>query len=129
MALRATFDITFWLITNSTLVTRVTFTNIGKYRNSMMTGRCTYSNIAANSFITIKTLALFRRGTKSIYTQGTASYLTDQTLPARITDANVRCNTTPMNTVWITDCLITIYTCPSLLALATLAIILVVCQK
>ena len=79
--------------------------------------------------ISIETLAKFWRCAEPILTQGANTNLANQTLPTSVTNANIRCDASSVDTNWIADRLCTVYASPTRLALATLAIVRVVSQK
>jgi len=98
-------------------------------RNSMQTRRYARRDVAILTFVPIKTVTCLRRRANSVVTASANSDLANQTLPSRLTHADVRLHTSSMLAIRVADSLRAGNARPALVTLAALAVKLVVLNE
>jgi hypothetical protein len=124
-------------ITGSAYPTIITLTKVRPNRKPMHTSRIAHSNLAIGAFPAIKAITFIRSNAPSVNAGRTYSKLTLITRPSLLTDAGIRPNADSMYAptslldppISIANSLVTVYTCPTLVALAALALHLVILLK
>lgn len=116
-------------IANVTGPPHITLTDIGSCGETMLTWWIAYRDIARSSFVTIETPAIFRSTTYSEFAKRAYSNTANRPSPPCLTLALVWSNACSKNTWWLTHGSVTVYSCPPIVTLTALSLILVVCQE
>lgn len=107
----------------------VALANVGSYRLSMLTRRVARWDVAGCPFVTIEADTGLWCRAHSVLAIGAHTKCTDGTLPPLLAQTIVRTNASAKDTGWLADWSVAVYSCPAVVALTALPLVLVVCLE